>query len=246
MSKTLNEHWPYHPVEPGYLRTRPTSHSSSNSLRKSLPHTDPGLGCFSLPPYQGSELLRAASSFKRRRESRTLRSAVLSAAFLFVVFAVVGPSYHGLCLTGALHYKDTLASRGKIQSRKNHRRNSTVEVHMSDVRAASHSTEFRNNPSQKALGFCVDVGAPRSVIGRKELARMYIAHGIHNRHIHPPNNRFRFTDAAFKSLGKVYIPLKTPPGAPRVNVVLDIVSADIPVFLGMDIMDKEGITPCTI
>ena len=112
MSKTLNEHWPYNPAEPGYLRTRPTPHSSSNSLRKSLPHTDPGPVCFSLPPYQGSEVLRAASSFKRTMESRTLRSAVtaadstvLSAAFLFVVFVVVGPSDLSLCLTGALHYK---------------------------------------------------------------------------------------------------------------------------------------------
>ena len=28
-------------------------HSSSNSLRKSLPHTDPGPGCFSLPSPSG-------------------------------------------------------------------------------------------------------------------------------------------------------------------------------------------------
>ena len=102
VSKTLNEHWPYNLVEPGYLRTRPIPHSSSNSLRKSLLHTDPRLGCISLPTQQASELLRVASSFKRRRESRKLRSTVPSAAVLFVVF--VGPSELGLCLTGALHY----------------------------------------------------------------------------------------------------------------------------------------------
>ena len=95
---------PYNPVELGYLRTRPTPHSSSKYLRKSLQYTDPGPGCFSLPPYQGSELLRAASSFKRRRESRKLRSAVPLAAFLFVVFAVFGLSDLGPYLTGALHY----------------------------------------------------------------------------------------------------------------------------------------------
>ena len=61
-------------------------------------------GPFLFAPHQGSELLRAASSFKRRRESRTLRSAVPSGAFLFVVFVVFGPSDLGLCLTGALHY----------------------------------------------------------------------------------------------------------------------------------------------
>ena len=105
MSKTLNEHWPYKPVEPGYLRTRPTPHSWSNSLRKSLPHIPiPGRAVSLCPPYQGTELLRAASSFKRRRESGTLRSAVPSEAFLFVVFVVAGPSDLGPCLTGALQY----------------------------------------------------------------------------------------------------------------------------------------------
>ena len=62
---------------------------------------------FSLP-HHGSELLRAASSFKRRRDSWTLRSAVQSAAFLFVVFVVAGPSDLCLCLTGALHNKSGL------------------------------------------------------------------------------------------------------------------------------------------
>ena len=38
VSMMLNEQWSYNPVEPGYLRTCPTLHSSSNYLRKSLPH----------------------------------------------------------------------------------------------------------------------------------------------------------------------------------------------------------------
>ena len=62
-------------------------------------------GSFFLPPYQGAELPRAACSFRRRRESQTFRSAVPSAAVIFVaVLVVVGPSDLGLCLTGALHY----------------------------------------------------------------------------------------------------------------------------------------------
>ena len=40
-------------------------------------------------------------------ESPTLRSAVPLAAFLFVVFVVVGPSDLGPCLTRALHYKES-------------------------------------------------------------------------------------------------------------------------------------------
>ena len=49
VSKTLNEHWLYNLVELGFLRARPTPHSSANSLRKSLQHTDLEPGCFSLP-----------------------------------------------------------------------------------------------------------------------------------------------------------------------------------------------------
>ena len=56
---------------------------------------------FPFASHPGSEILRAASSFKRRRESQTLRNAVPLAAFLFVV---VGPSDLDLCLIGALHY----------------------------------------------------------------------------------------------------------------------------------------------
>ena len=121
--------------------------------------------------------------------------------------------------------KPMLPPKGKMWSKRDEPRNSAVEVDRLDVHAASLSTEYRSKTSQTSLGFCVDIGAPRSVIGRKELTRMYNAHGIHNRHTHPSNNRSRFADAIFESLGKIHIPLKTPPGAPRVNVGLDIVSA---------------------
>ena len=85
-----------------YVYTPP--HTRREILFASLYHTYRSRGLFLFAPYQGSELLRAASSFKRRRKSRTLRSAVPSAAFVFVVFAVVGPSDLGVCLTGALYY----------------------------------------------------------------------------------------------------------------------------------------------
>lgn len=42
------------------------------------------------------------------------------------------------------------------------------------------------------------------------------------------------------------MPLATPPGVPRVFVEMEIVNADIPALLGMDIMDKESLTPCTV
>lgn len=40
--------------------------------------------------------------------------------------------------------------------------------------------------------------------------------------------------------------LLTPPGQPTVNVVLEVVSSDIPTVLCMDVLDKESFRPCTI
>ncbi len=59
-------------------------------------------------------------------------------------------------------------------------------------------------------------------------------------------NSFRFADAVYDSLGKVVIRLKTPTGQPPVFVEVDVVSADIPPLLGMDLLDRESLTPCTI
>ena len=85
-----------------YVHAPPTLVEQFSSQVSTTPI--PGRAVPLCPPHQGSDVLRAASSFKRRRESRTLRSAVPSAAVLFVVFVVVGPSGLRLCLTGTSHY----------------------------------------------------------------------------------------------------------------------------------------------
>lgn len=59
-------------------------------------------------------------------------------------------------------------------------------------------------------------------------------------------NRFRFADSTYDSLGKINIPLRTPVGQPIIFVEMDVVTANIPALLGMDIMDKESLTPCTV
>lgn len=62
----------------------------------------------------------------------------------------------------------------------------------------------------------------------------------------PSNNRFRFADAVYESLGRTSLPLRTPPGIPAIMVEMDVVNADIPALLGMDLLDKESLTPCTV
>lgn len=94
--------------------------------------------------------------------------------------------------------------------------------------------------------FCTDIGAPRCVVGLKQLNRIYNYFGSRRPSLRKPANRFRFADSVFESLGKTCLPLQTAPGVPTINVELDVVSADIPALLGMDLMDRESLTPCTV
>lgn len=83
-------------------------------------------------------------------------------------------------------------------------------------------------------------------MGRKEFNRIIAAFGHHRRKILPSKNKFTVADAVYESLGKITIPIGTPPGIPRVFVEIEIVNAEIPALLGMDIMNKGSITPCIV
>lgn len=97
----------------------------------------------------------------------------------------------------------------------------------------------------RPIEFYVDSGAPRFVVGRKTLNRMFTANGAHQRRIMPSRNRFQFADAIYDSLGIIFVPLLTPPRVPSAMLSIDIVDVDIPALLGMDVLDKESLTPCT-
>ena len=47
-------------------------------------------------------------------------------------------------------------------------------------------------------------------------------------------------------MGQVTLQLDAPPGGKPVLVTLDVVKADIPALLGMDILDRESLTPDTV
>lgn len=46
----------------------------------------------------------------------------------------------------------------------------------------------------------------------------------------------------FHSLGKVEVPFATPPGVRPIFVSLDVVSADVPALLGLNVLEKHGLT----
>lgn len=62
----------------------------------------------------------------------------------------------------------------------------------------------------------------------------------------PSRHHFRFADATCDSLGAVIFLLHTHIGAPNIPVDMDIVSAEIPPLLGLDILDRQSLTPCTV
>lgn len=97
----------------------------------------------------------------------------------------------------------------------------------------------------KRPGFCVDTGAPSSVIGLKELRRIANVYGRRLIRLRKSLKRFRFADASFNSLGQVEIPLATPGHLKPIYVNLDVVSADVPALLGLDILDTESLFPDT-
>lgn len=53
------------------------------------------------------------------------------------------------------------------------------------------------------------------------------------------SNRFRSADKTFESMGQVKLPLATPYGKVTIPVTLDVVPADIPALLDMDVLDGE-------
>lgn len=101
-------------------------------------------------------------------------------------------------------------------------------------------TEYRKqlNPV-----FFVDIGGLKPVVGKKSLNRILTESG----EFRPPQlrkseNRFRFGDQSFSSVGKVTVRSETPTGIEPIAVDVDIVTADILPLLGLDILDREGLT----
>lgn len=89
---------------------------------------------------------------------------------------------------------------------------SVLNVHVADL-----EHEYRLLKKSSSAGFCIDIGAPRSVINRKEMNSIFINLGWGAKIGFSSNNRFRFPDSMHKSLGKIYFPLKTSNGIRKVE-----------------------------
>lgn len=89
------------------------------------------------------------------------------------------------------------------------------------------------------IGIRADTSAPRSVIGLKELNLLQNQLEIRNIKGKPSQHDFKFPNATYSSLGSVVLPLYTPPGVLTIYAKLEIVPADVPTLLGLDVLDSH-------
>lgn len=96
------------------------------------------------------------------------------------------------------------------------------------------------------IGFFYDIEASKSVIGQKEFHRVNESIGVCLKGFRQSRNRFRFADAVYDSLGIVSILLCTPPRKHRLILWMNVVEVDIAALLGLEMFDRESLTPCTV
>ena len=85
----------------------------------------------------------------------------------------------------------------------------------------------------------METGAQSSVIGLKQ-AKAYCHHTGIELEFLKSDRSFRFANMTSKSLGKP--PIRVPvPNLAFIEQLVDVVDADIPLLLGLDVLDEEGI-----
>jgi hypothetical protein len=53
---------------------------------------------------------------------------------------------------------------------------------------------------------------------------------------------FRFGDGTFQSLGSIPVRIPTPEGK-FIKIEMDVVQADVPMLIGLEILDLESLIP---
>ena len=91
--------------------------------------------------------------------------------------------------------------------------------------------------SEVFKGGVLDTGAQRSVIGRRQ-ADEYSKHYRFQALLTPRKARFKFIDQTCPSFGVMTLFFLTPGGLR--NIEAHVVNADIPLLIGLDILDKYG------
>jgi hypothetical protein len=124
---------------------------------------------------------------------------------------------------------------------KNHiDRYSEVYTDLVDIHSVKTSLINSGNVSS-FNGICIDTGAQRSVVGLKQAKAYCDLSGISFR-TEPSMTAFRFGDGTFKSLGLIPVRIPTPDGK-FINIEMDVVKADVPMLIGLEVLDRESLIP---
>ena len=90
---------------------------------------------------------------------------------------------------------------------------------------------------EEPLALCADTGAPKSVVGLKQLRRILDVLGKPKIPAVRNGRVYRFDDMSAKSLGLIELAIATSDNITPIHFLMDVVSVDIPALLGLDIMD---------
>jgi hypothetical protein len=105
---------------------------------------------------------------------------------------------------------------------------------------SSHKLESHNISWN---GACVDMGAQKTVIGLPQ-AKAYCRFIGKKFKLKQNNNVYRFGVGKQKSLGSLRITLPTPDSP--IILEIDVVQADVPLLIGLDVLDQNGLTADTL
>lgn len=104
------------------------------------------------------------------------------------------------------------------------------------------SSSFRNiYRSGEFVGACLDGGAEKSLIGLKQ-TKAYSRMVGSKFKLGPSCYSFKFGDLIETSLGRMEIRVPTPQSS-FLPIFVDVVDADVPLLIGLDILDQEKLVP---
>ena len=98
-------------------------------------------------------------------------------------------------------------------------------------------SEILSSSSNEFKGACLDIGAEKSVIGRKQAMAYCKFTGCKFKH-KPSRTFFRFGDGCFSSIGIIPVRIPCPDGS-FIHFNIDVVQEDVPMLIGLDILDRE-------
>jgi hypothetical protein len=114
---------------------------------------------------------------------------------------------------------------------------------ISSFKIPSTSSHKQNSHNVTWHGACVDTGAQKTVIGLPQ-AKAYCRFIGTKFKLKENRNVYQFGVIKQESLGSLKVILPTP--EPLINLEIDVVQADVPLLIGLDVLYENGMTADTL